>query len=246
MDEIAQRLMQARIAAGFKTAKDFAVAHGIPQATYALHEGGKRGLSRKFSDSDPRETLEVYAEKLGVRAAWLKFGEQPVSQLENDNHRLGSVASSREKVMVAPPNNAALTFDYRERAAQIRDLPIRGHTKAGKEGLFLDQGEHWGFAMRPESLRGVKDAYAVRVHDESMEPRYKAGYVLQVDPYRTPVPGDNIVVQLLDGQAFVKELVRRTEKVVVCRQFNPLMNVEYKRSQVRSMHMIVGVDYLER
>lgn len=147
---------------------------------------------------------------------------------------------------VASGTKQSLTFDYRERPAQVKDLPIRGHTRAGRVGLFIDNGNHWGFAMRPESLRGVPDAYAVRVVDESMLERFKPGYVLQVDPHRRPMPGDNVVVQLHDGQAFIKELVRRTERAIVCRQLNPDESVEYKPSHVLAVHMVVGIDFLER
>lgn len=100
--------------------------------------------------------------------------------------------------------------------------------------------------MRPESLRGVKDAYAVRVADNSMEPRYEHGNVLQVDPHRDPKPGDNVVIQLKDGQAFLKRLVRRTERALICDQFNPKQTVEYLTNTVSTIHMVVGIDYLER
>ena len=100
--------------------------------------------------------------------------------------------------------------------------------------------------MRPETLRGVAEAYAVRVHDESMSPRYEPGTVLLVDPFRQPKSGDNVVIQLTDGQAFVKVLVRRAAGIVACAQFNPKKTIEYKQSKVKSLHLVVGVDYLER
>jgi phage repressor protein C with HTH and peptisase S24 domain len=148
---------------------------------------------------------------------------------------------------VASPSKPSLTFDFRERPALQKDLPIRGHARAGQLGLFIDQGNHWGYAMRPESLRDVKEAYAVRVVDESMYPRYAPGNVLQVDPHRRPQPGDNVVIQIgEEGEAVIKELVRRTEKNVICKQFNPPEILEYKTAQVRAIHMVVGIDYLER
>ena len=42
---ISKRLKIARIASGYKTAKDFAAQHDIPNTTYSQHESGKRALS---------------------------------------------------------------------------------------------------------------------------------------------------------------------------------------------------------
>ena len=64
---VAARLKQARIAAGFKTAKQFADTHSIPQPTFALHESGRRGLTR--------EVATAYAGWLGVSVEWLLTGK---------------------------------------------------------------------------------------------------------------------------------------------------------------------------
>lgn len=64
-----ERLKLARVAAGWRTAKSFAEAKGIPQSTYALHEGGKRprGLA---------ESVGRYAKELGnCSPEWLLTGQ---------------------------------------------------------------------------------------------------------------------------------------------------------------------------
>ena len=65
--EPAERLKQARLAAGFKTAKEFSDTHYIAQATYSTHESGKRGLKL--------QTAQHYAELLNVSTAWILTGE---------------------------------------------------------------------------------------------------------------------------------------------------------------------------
>lgn len=169
--------------------------------------------------------------------AYLTGTPQPVS----DNH---NPKDTRKELATPPIPNATLLPGSRPPPA--RDLPIRGHTKGGKTGFFLDQGSLWGFAMRPETLRDIAEAYAVRVDDDSMAERFVHGNVLQVDPFRPVRPGDNVVLQLSDGQCFIKILVRRTEKAVICRQLNPAENIEFKASDVDKIHLVVGVDYLER
>ncbi|MCF6767379.1 helix-turn-helix domain-containing protein [Thiotrichales bacterium 19S11-10] len=60
------RLRKARLACGFKTAKAFCQAHGIPTSTYSLHETNKRCLKPQLA--------EKYATLLGVNVAWLLTG----------------------------------------------------------------------------------------------------------------------------------------------------------------------------
>lgn len=62
------RLAFARVRAGYATAIGFARAHDIPQATYALHESGQRGIRP--------DVAEKYARLLGnCTAEWLLYGK---------------------------------------------------------------------------------------------------------------------------------------------------------------------------
>lgn len=63
---ISKRLKISRIANGYKTAKEFAVQHSIPNTTYSQHESGKRALSV--------ENLCNYAEILNIEPSWLILG----------------------------------------------------------------------------------------------------------------------------------------------------------------------------
>ncbi len=208
---------------------------GLKARPWAIAAGLKSdGTIRNFLKGITRTLTQNTAERL-ARAAGVS-----VATIFPDSHADSPLPE------VAAPGGPALSFLGDRRPTLSRDLPIRGHTKAGKEGFFIDQGETWGFAMRPETLRGVAEAYAVRVHDESMSPRYEPGTVLLVDPFRAPKPGDNVIIQLSDGQAFVKVLTRRAGGIVACSQFNPKKTLEYKQAKVKSLHLVVGVDYLER
>jgi len=119
------------------------------------------------------------------------------------------------------------------------DLPILGHVKAGEMGLFITNGERQGVTVRLKALEGVQDAYAVRVHDRSMYPAFEPDDLVQVNPHLSPQPGHNVVIQLVTGEAFIKLLVRRTEKEIRCKQWNPEKDVTFDPKQVRSIHRIV-------
>ena len=139
-------------------------------------------------------------------AAAFGDGVRPADLLPDQE--LQSPVPSASRGLVAPSNRSALSFEEREYRSGPRDLPILGYVKAGQVGLFIDQGERQGVTVRPEALRDVSTAYAVRVHDTSMSPAFEPGYVLHVDPTRPVRPGDNVVIQTTDGQAFIKRLVR--------------------------------------
>lgn len=161
------------------------------------------------------------------------------------DQELKKPSSSTSRRLVVPSNQSGVGFEEWDYRSGPRDLPILGHVKAGQMGLFIDQGERQGVTVRPESLRDVRTAYAVRVHDVSMSPAFEPGYVLHVDPTRPVKPGDNVVIQTVDGQAFIKRLVRRTERVIICEQFNPREPMEFKPAKVRALHMVVGCAMVE-
>lgn len=238
MREIAKRLAQARKAAGYKTATEFAEKNDIPQPTYAMHESGKRGLSRG-------NTLDLYAEKLGIRKAWLQFGEGPM-RADTQNPQLIKGSSPLPQKSVAETSETRLEFAPGARRDLPRDLPILGYVKAGERGFFIDQGQRQGVAVRPETLLDNPDAYGVWVHDTSMMPALEPGWLLHVDPHRPVKPGHLVVIQLTDGQSFIKKLIRRTEKAVICEQYNPPdPNVKYDPKNVRSVHRVVGSSFIE-
>lgn len=123
----------------------------------------------------------------------------------------------------------------------LRNLPLLGTARGGGDEYYFGNGaEVLSLTYRPIELLNVRDAYAVYVHGDSMSPRYEPGEMLYVDPVRPVRAGDDVIVQLADGQGFVKRLVRRTGRSVVCRQFNPPEEVEYPSDQVRALHLIIS------
>lgn len=122
-----------------------------------------------------------------------------------------------------------------------RDLPVLGHARGGEEGYFFDNGLVQSYVERPWFLLGQGGAYAVYVNDSSMEPALKHGQMAYVSPAVPPTPGDDVVVQLTDGQGLVKRLVRRTARHLVLEQFNPAKRLEIPVGSVRSVHLVVAL-----
>lgn len=70
MSDLADRLMKARIHAGFETVQDAVDALGVKYPTYAGHENGSSGFRAASG--------EIYARKFKVNFEWLMNGRGPM------------------------------------------------------------------------------------------------------------------------------------------------------------------------
>lgn len=61
-----ERLRQARVEAGYSSAREAATAHGWVVSTYTAHENGQNGLSTNAA--------QKYAEAFKTKADWLLLG----------------------------------------------------------------------------------------------------------------------------------------------------------------------------
>lgn len=95
-------------------------------------------------------------------------------------------------------------------------------------------------ARRPPILIGIKNAFGVYIRDDSMKPALKPGHIAWVHPTKAYRPEDNVVIEMLDGQAFIKEYRKKTDKHLVCWQHNPAQEVKYDRAKVKSIMLVVG------
>lgn len=188
-----------------------------------------RNIRRNPDQKPLYDNLAKLAEALSCNVRWLASGEgqeelsgQPQPKDDVDTQPLGSVR------YVQNP----------------KDLPIRGGAMGGDDTFFTQNGEPIGYVARPPSLDGIKEAYAVYMTGDSMEPRYFAGEILQVHPYKPPKAGDFVVIQTCNSDDvhhyFVKRYVRKTAKELICRQYNPDSEVRYKTAEILAIHTIVG------
>lgn len=122
-------------------------------------------------------------------------------------------------------------------------VPVYGQAVGGAHGEFVLNGNKIDDILAPPMLRGIREAYAVYVVGESMEPRYFAGEVLYINP-RIPIRrGDFVVAQIATDEhnpplAFVKRFVSNGSTLKL-EQFNPHEILEYDVSDVVSVHKIV-------
>lgn len=133
-----------------------------------------------------------------------------------------------------------------------KDVPVWG-TAMGSlidtnfEGLHIFSGEPIDYARRPPSLSAVRDAYAIYVTGDSMDPMHPHGEIRLVHPHRPPSPGDTVVVYTRHwdsdpGQGYIKILRRRSGDRLILEQLNPRATIEVPVKYVVSVHKVLGMN----
>ncbi len=122
-------------------------------------------------------------------------------------------------------------------------IPIRSGGRSGDDQeMFLEDGPV-GHTHRPANLTGVKGAYAIYNMGDSMSPRYEAGWLLHVNPFKPPAPGRDVVVLKRNNAVLIKRLGRRAKGRIVLHSYNrDYKDIEVDEKDVVSVHLIVGAD----
>lgn len=103
-----------------------------------------------------------------------------------------------------------------------RAIPVVGMARAGADGFFDDAGFPIG---ADETVRfpdlGEDRVYALEIAGDSMEPMYRAGDIVIVQPGAAVRRGDRVVVRTRAGEVMAKFLGRRNEQTVELLSLNP-------------------------
>lgn len=203
----------------FITERNIKVARWAREA--GLSEGTIRNFLTKRSSTLTQATADALAAAMGIPTSTIFPSVENVQG--KGAPKLSFIASSQGGV-------------------GAKDLPII--QTAGSAGrLRLDHSRTPRLTERPEYLRRVQTAYALRIEDTSMSPAFEPGWLIYVDPTDTAKPGDNVVATSAVGGTVIRRLVRKSKAGVTLRQFNPKKDVQVKASALASMHCIAGVRY---
>jgi phage repressor protein C with HTH and peptisase S24 domain len=103
-----------------------------------------------------------------------------------------------------------------------RAIPIVGLARAGEHGFFDEEGYPVG---AEETVRfpglGEERVYALEIHGDSMQPVFRAGDVVVVQPGAPVRRGDRIVLRTVEGEVMAKQLGRRNDQIVELISLNP-------------------------
>ena len=103
-----------------------------------------------------------------------------------------------------------------------RAIPVVGMARAGADGFFDESGFPVG---ADETVRfpdlGEDRVYALEIAGDSMEPMYRAGDIVIVQPGAAVRRGDRVVVRTRAGEVMAKVLGRRNDQMIELISLNP-------------------------
>lgn len=148
---------------------------GLSQVTIQHLESGRNKGTKH---------MVALARSLGVNPTWLEEGKGPISPSED-----------------TVSDEAAGYFD----GIRLSRIPVVGDAQAGDNGYWeapdYPVGHGEGFVNFPSK---DQNAYAIRIHGDSMSPRFRHGEFVIIEPNHMPVPGDEVLVKTCSGRAMVK------------------------------------------
>ncbi|MBL0142631.1 MAG: helix-turn-helix transcriptional regulator [Betaproteobacteria bacterium] len=125
------------------------------------------------------------------------------------------------------------------------DVPIVGYALASPEhdGHFSDAdfpvGHGDGYVPWPTR---DKNAYALLVRGDSMQPRIRPGEIIVMEPNRQVQPGDDVMVSCHDGRKMVKQLLWRRGGGIALGSINQRHNqLTLSFDEVKAMHFVSAI-----
>ena len=178
------------------------------------------------------QAIDILADLNGLSASGLAKKANLDPTAFNPSKRIGADGRLRwpsmesiHKILTA--TNCSMDFFaglVSDNSPKESTIPLLGFAQAGNDGYFDDSG----FPHGSDSWDGIdfpkiddKNAYAIEVSGDSMEPAYRDGDILVVSPNQPVRRGDRVVVKTKDGEVMVKELKRKTAMRVELKSLNP-------------------------
>jgi len=216
--EPAKRLEEARLARGFKEAKEATTFFGWNYVSYTQHESGLRGLSR---------AAKTYAEGYRVSEGWLLTGEGkgPDGTL---------IAPTAEKVSIVPGSDLVST----------QKMPVYAAAMGG-DGHIIVSFDQIDEIKRPAELENVKGGYGLLIKGTSMVPALWEGDMALVNPHLAPAREFNHIFyheppNSSEVEAIVKQLDNWNDRDWTLTQWNPHRTWKESRQVWRVCHRVVG------
>jgi len=246
MDPIRKRVADRITALGLDMA-------GVSRRLGLNHAYIQQFVTKAKPQALPEEVRYGLADILGIDEAELRIQRRPRGEPEIGGNTIYMTTAPRtglaedhldERSNVRPAPDVRLA-----RPAGPETVPVRGTVRGGSEGSFeLNMGDAIEYVRRPVSLIGKGDIYALYVEGDSMAPRYEPGEIVLVYAARPAVIGRDVVIQVrpkVEGDnplAYLKRLVRRTDREITVEQFNPRKTRTFKLADVLSIHLVLTRD----
>lgn len=120
-------------------------------------------------------------------------------------------------------------------------VPLYGWAGAASDDrLTLAQQTLLGAVPRHPNQANVIGAFALKVQDDSMVPRYEPGETIYIAPNQWPTRDQDCVLVTKEDFGYLKRYVGRAGDAVKLYQFNPARELVFDAKDVAAMHSVVG------
>lgn len=238
-----QRLAAARLKAGWRSARAAALENNWAESSYRAHENGSRTIGQDDAETYARRFRAAGA---NISAQDILFGV--IAATANQTIPLGQVATAQ---VGSPDVTERIALTLTPQKGGRPDLAVRGIALGGAEGEgdFQLNGNALDYIPRPAGLLKSPNAFAVILRNTSMEPVYKHGWPVFIDPEgRKPVEGEDVLIELYgddpddreNGPAFIKTLVARRGGQHILRQYNPPPEeLRFDSARVKNLYRVI-------
>jgi phage repressor protein C with HTH and peptisase S24 domain len=215
MNTLADRI-NLRMAELSLTQEELAKLAKVSQSAIHKLSSGKAKQSRKL--------LEIAA-ALKVQPQWLATGDLP--------KELGMDESGYDNIQLG----LKLPNPYRHR------VPVVGTAQLGDDGYWaeLDGPTGHGDGVVRFETRDA-NAYAVRCRGHSMMPRIRDGEFVVLEPNKTPMSGDDVLVRHVDGRVMVKRFLYERDGMIHLLSINEAFPPHaFPLQEIAVFHPVVGI-----
>lgn len=171
----------------------------------------------------------------------LPLSDSGLSYTADDCHLGGDQCSAAPISLSSlrpPPRGGFSPFSRR------KDLPVHGRAQGGEEGSLVIEDNPIDWTYRPADLQDVHGAFAVFVTGNSMMPKYKNQDIAYIHPSQTVRRGRYVLIETKKRGGFIKEFQGWEGDTLVVRQFNPVKELRFDRSEVKNVMLVIGsLDY---
>lgn len=120
---------------------------------------------------------------------------------------------------------------FEESVAPLPLVPVYG-------GLRGSETVDW--VPRHPLQQAVRDAYALYVSEDDMQPRYFRGETVYVHPAKPVMSGSDCVIEMKDGSVLLRRLAQKTSDRLTVQQYHPSRLVEIALDDVGAIYSIIG------
>lgn len=202
----------------------FTRRYGEDRARFIADTGLTKGrVSQLFDPAQPFGEVAArrLAESLGL----------PGDYFERDAAPQTAPVAPHPQISPAPPGAVELH--------PARQIPIVGTTQAGPPDRIWEHLDQVESEQYVEVATRDPYAYGLRVEGDSMSPRIMEGDWVVVEPSTEPLPGDEVVVKLKNGDVMVKKFTARHGDTVILDSINPsFARIARHAGEIDYMHYV--------